>query len=214
VTAPTRDVDRVADAQARFDAAISGISDVEILRPSLLEGWTVGHVLAHVARNADSHRRRTEAAAEGRIVEQYVGGYTGRSAEIDGGSQWPAAVLVEDVRSSGAAVVVCWRSLPGSTWSNKIRDVAGREHELSWLPGRRWQELEIHLVDLGIGITADDWPDEFVADRLPALRDTVVHRLHARDSAPAPGSLSERDELAWLFGRPRVPGLPRLGSWE
>ena len=34
-------------------------------------GWTVGHVLAHLARNADGHTRRLEGALKGREVARY-----------------------------------------------------------------------------------------------------------------------------------------------
>ena len=53
----------VADAQARFQMAIEGLDDAKVRSPSLLPGWSIGHVLTHVARNADSHRRRADAAS-------------------------------------------------------------------------------------------------------------------------------------------------------
>jgi len=65
---PTDDIERVADAQARFDTAIAGLSDADVRRPSALPDWTVGHVLTHVARNADSHVRRTRAAQRHEVV--------------------------------------------------------------------------------------------------------------------------------------------------
>jgi maleylpyruvate isomerase len=205
---------RVVESQARFDAAIEGLDDVAVRRPSQLRGWTAGHVLSHVARNADSHVRRSEAAAEGLTVEQYPGGRAGREAEIDAGASRPASDLLGDVRQSGAAVVECWSRMPERAWVNTVLDVAGREHPLSWLPGRRWQELEIHLVDLGIGISFLDWTDEFVEDRLDALRESLPGRLPVGVPGPPKGSLSEREELAWLFGRFDRADLPRLGPWE
>ena len=39
---------------------------VDPARPSLLPGWTVGHVLTHLARNADSMTRVLVAAGEAR----------------------------------------------------------------------------------------------------------------------------------------------------
>src|SRR6476661_3698601 len=81
VTVPEADLRRVEDAEARFLATIRGLSDGDVAHPTGLPGWTVGHVLTHVARNADSHCRRSHAAARGEVVEQYVGGYAGRAAE-------------------------------------------------------------------------------------------------------------------------------------
>jgi maleylpyruvate isomerase len=198
----------------RFDAAIAELDDDSMRHPSLLPEWTVGHVLAHVARNADSHVRRSEAAARGVIVEQYVGGYAGRASEIDRDAHRNAAVLIADVRDSGRALVECWASLPEGAWSNCVVDVSGRERQLGSMPVRRWQELEIHVVDLGIGITTDSWLDDFVSDRLAGLRLTLPGRLRNEDEAPDPGRISDREELAWLFGRPTKVGLPDLAPWE
>lgn len=63
---PEADIARVADAHARFIDAIEGLGAADMRGPSLLPGWSVGHVLTHVARNADSHIRRTDAAARAR----------------------------------------------------------------------------------------------------------------------------------------------------
>ena len=76
---PEDDIRHVDEAQDRFEEAIEPLSDVDVARPSRLAGWTVGHVLTHVARNADSHVRRAEAAARGEVVEQYPGGHQGRT---------------------------------------------------------------------------------------------------------------------------------------
>ena len=39
-----------------------------------LEGWTVGHVLTHLARNADSHVRMLEAAARSSHEHSVIAG--------------------------------------------------------------------------------------------------------------------------------------------
>jgi maleylpyruvate isomerase len=208
---PARHLDLVLDAQARFQATIVGLDDGTARAPSLLPGWTVGHVLTHVARNADSHRRRAQAAAHGEIVEQYAGGYAGRAAEIDRGADKPAPELVEDVRASAESLDAAWRTLPVETWNSQVRDVAGRMHVLRVMPARRWRELEIHLVDLNIGPSNDDWPEEFVQENLPVLRSTLESRLPPDALVP---ELTERDELAWLCGRLRHPGLPELSPWD
>jgi maleylpyruvate isomerase len=205
------DLKRAADAQARFEAAIEGLDDNTARAPSLLPGWSVGHVLTHLARNADSHSRRTLAAATGEMVEQYAGGYEGRAAEIDQGADRPAGELVEDVRASGESLAQVWSSLPAETWNRQVRDVAGRMHPLRLMPARRWRELEIHLVDLNIGPSSDDWSEDFVQENIQALRSTLDARL-AKDAVLP--DLSERDEVAWLCGRLRRPGLPELLPWD
>jgi maleylpyruvate isomerase len=211
VPVPERDVARVADAHKRFVDAINGMSDEEMRQPSLLPGWTVGHVLTHVARNADSHVRRVTAARRGEMVDQYPGGYPAREAEIEAGSVRPAAEIVEDVRRSAGAVDEAWRALPPEAWMGRTRDANGKERPLFELPARRWQEVEVHMVDLDAGVSHRDWPDEFVLEWLPRTRERMWP-----DLPPEASGLQfedHRDELAWLYGRLRRSDLPAPPAW-
>src|SRR4051812_6621406 len=155
--APVKDLGRVRDAQRRFLEAIDHVTDADVGRPSRLPGWTLGHVLAHVARNADSHVRRTEAAMRGEIVDQYPGGFAGRSEEIERGARRTADELRADVAASAGVLDALWSSAPDEVWDQPTRDVVGRERPLRLLVSRRWQELEVHVVDLGIGVSHRDW---------------------------------------------------------
>ena len=144
-------------------------------------------------------------------MEQYIGGYAGRASEIDKGAGRPALELVEDVKASGESLRAAWSRLPVEAWSREVSDVAGRVHLLGVMPARRWRELEIHLVDLNVGPSSDDWPEEFVQENLPVLRSTLGTRWPGDVALP---ELSERDELAWLCGRPHDQGLPELPPWD
>lgn len=209
VRIPREDLSRVANAQQRFEHVVSTLGDDVVRRPSLLPDWTVAHVLTHVARNADSHRRRAEASIRGEIVDQYPGGFPARTAEIEAGATRGAADLAADVTISAAAMLEAWQRLPDDTWTVASRDVGGRMRRLCALPARRWQELEVHLVDLDVGPSWRDWSDDFVAVWVQELRATAG----ARGASPAPDSLDERDELAWLYGRLQRADLPALAPW-
>lgn len=203
---PSEDIDLVADAHRRCLVVVEGLSDDDVRRDSMLPGWSVGHVLTHLARNADSHVRRTRAAATGRFVEQYEGGVEGRRKEIEDGSSRPATELIEDVRESCSRVEDAWRALPEGAWLARSRDSGGQERFLFELPGRRRQEVEVHLVDMGCGTTHREWPDDFVRSWLPRAREAAWSRLAPQ--ARSPGFENPADELAWLYGRHRVDGLP------
>ncbi len=211
---PELDLTRAHDAQVRFEAAIADLDDGEIDRPSLLPGWTIGHVLTHVARNADSHRRRALAAERHEMVDQYEGGFAGRAAAIDEGAGRRADEIIADVKASALALEETWGSVPDSAWPNITRDVGGRERPLYALPARRWQELEVHVADLGTGPTYADWSEDFVRERLPELRASLSLRLPEGEVGPAEGVLEPREELAWLYGRLSRPGLPVLSAWS
>jgi len=217
---PDEDLEQVERAQRRFDASVARFDDAAVRAACRLPGWTIGHLLTHVARNADSHVLRAHAAARGEMVDQYPGGFEGRARSIEDGAGRPADELIEDVVTSGAAVAAAWALVPDDAWGHVTRDVGGRQRPLAELPGRRWQELEVHLVDLGTGPTYRDWPEEFVRVWLPKLRAELPGRLSPGVEAPRPGSIDERDELAWLYGRldladrPDLAALPRLGPWS
>jgi hypothetical protein len=119
--------------------------------------------------------------------------------------------LIDDVKRSAEAVVSAWRSAPVDVWTAISRDVSGRERPLYELPARRWQEVEIHLVDLGIGFSYRDWTDEFVAAWLPQVRARMADRLPRGFAFPQ--FEDRRDELAWLYGRLQRKDLPTLPPW-
>lgn len=208
---PTSDIERVADAHRRLADALERLSERNPRRPSLLPGWTVGHVLTHLARNADSHVRRADAARRGEVVDQYPGGFAERDAEIETGAGRTAAALVEDVVTSNAALEAAWAAVPDDVWTQRSRDANGRARPLFELPSRRWQEVEVHLVDLQIGVTYEDWPAEFVLEWLPRTRERMWPQLEAASHAadfPDPA-----EELAWLYGRHERPGLAAPPPW-
>jgi maleylpyruvate isomerase len=204
---PRDDIARVAAAQQRLNREISVLVDADMRRPTLCPDWSVGHVLTHVARNADSHLRRIDASLRGEVVDQYPGGYEGRAAEIEAGADRSAVDIIADVHDSGAAVEAGWSRIPPTAWGNPTRDVGGRERPLDQLVGRRWQELEVHLIDLGIGPSYRDWSDDFVTVWLPRLRS------HVGGVADTVSGLDDREQLAWLYGRLSRPDLPAVPPW-
>jgi maleylpyruvate isomerase len=226
-------LDRVNRSTERLLATLrERLADRDVAEPSLLPGWTRGHVLTHLARNADSHRRRIEAASRREVVDQYPGGYDGRASEINAGAARSAANLIADVASSAQAVQLAWERLPDSLWDQPTRDVAGTMRPARELPARRWQELEFHHLDLDLGYRPIHWPAEFVEEWL----DRLVRGLPARlpEGVSVVLVATDRDSrqwlsgegmpvtleapgcqlLAWLAGRPpELTGAPPLRPW-
>jgi maleylpyruvate isomerase len=211
VFVPEADLARVHDAHYRFLRAVERLTEDDMRVPSRLPGWTAAHVLTHVARNADSHVRRGKAAMVGEVVDQYEGGYAGRASAIEAGSRRPAAEIVHDVSSSATLLDEVWRTLPAGAWTCRSRDVNGRDRPLFELPSRRWQEVEVHLVDLNVGVSHRAWPPEFILEWLPRTRERMWSQLptEGRNLAwdhPA-------DELAWLYGRLGRADVPAPPEW-
>ncbi len=79
------------------------------------------------------------------------------------------------------------------------------------LPSRRWQEVEVHLVDLDLGFTPLDWPEAFVVEWLPRTRERLWAQLP--DEARQFDFGAPSAELAWLYGRTTVGGLGAAPAW-
>lgn len=138
-------------------------------QPSLLPGWTRGHVLSHLARNADAMVRALAGAARGDRIPMYDG-EDARAAEIQAGAGRPAAELAADVTESADRLEDTWSRLTDADWRREAVTRAGPVPALR-LIGMRWREVEIHRVDLADGYGPGDWPASFVAPLLPSLLD-------------------------------------------
>lgn len=55
--------------------------------------------------------------------------------------------------------------------------VGGGDYGVAACPAHRPREVEMHHVDLGLGYTSLDWPDEYVAWDLTVLLATAADRI-------------------------------------
>lgn len=161
---PESDIAGCAAAQARLHETIESLTDDDVRRPSLLPGWSIGHVLTHVARNADSHVRMAEGAARGEVVWQYAEGQ--RDREIELGATRRAADLVADVRGSAAALAAAWDSLADDVWATGAARTNAGLIPMPQQVVRRWREVEFHHADLGLGFTYADFSPGYIAREL------------------------------------------------
>jgi maleylpyruvate isomerase len=222
---PPPDLDQrmhlVRESTARLLLDLDGLSEAEVRGDSLLPGWSVGHVLSHLARNADAFVGLLGAAQRREQPPMYPSAEA-RAADIEAGSGRPAGALAADVRDAAQRLDELWLAM---------RDAPIRYNGLSPAADTvtgRWREVEIHHADLNLGYGPQDWPAEFCQDvldnqsgaalarRLPAGTALV---LHATDTG-AQWVAGERDaqEVAvhgpawalasWLVGRPQ----PALGA--
>jgi maleylpyruvate isomerase len=192
---PDQSVQRLHQAHQRLFGRIEGLTDDVVRRPSLLPGWSVAHVLTHLARNADSVVRRLAGAVRDEVVDQYPGGIAARAAEIEAGAGRAAAELVVDVRASALAAEQVATTLPVAAWERLSRAVEGNLAPASAVLLSRIREVEVHHVDLALGYTPKDWPADFI-------QDTLAREL------PALASRADSAELlGWLTGRGPAPEL-------
>jgi maleylpyruvate isomerase len=231
----------IAAATDRLLASIAGLADAQLREASLLPGWTRGHVLCHIARNADGLGNLLRWADTGTQMPMYRSAQA-RDADIEAGAGRRASELAADVSASAAAFAQRAAGLPARAWSVPVRALRGPSFPARGILDRRLSEVEIHHVDLGAGYTAADWPEAFVAAALPEVAASFAGRADtpgcrvlpdgARDGfwigpgqpGPAPVVVTGpgRDVLGWLLGRLDGTGLrvtpagtvPALPPWR
>jgi maleylpyruvate isomerase len=202
---------------AHLDEALeSGVlDDRSVTGPSLLPGWDRAQVLAHLARNADSHRHVLAEAAAGRSAERYPGGPRQREEEIDAGRGRPAAALVADLRRSIWALEAAWAATTAEGWA-LTGTCMGRPERVADLPYRRWREVEVHHADLGLaGFGIADWSADYVRRELRLATMAVQSRLPMGSLGLPRAALArpEHERLAWLMGRLSIDGLDQVVPW-
>lgn len=225
-------LDETVVATARFLDGISTLTDDDVRAPSLLPGWTRGHVITHLSRNADALTNVLHGAQAGDLRSMYES-QEQRDADIESGAGRSAA----DLRADATAAAGRWHQA-----ANELHS-ANLENPMERLPGgptqpvrrvgmMRRTEVEVHHADLGIGYTAADWPADFVSAlmkrRHRELEDAgVAVRWRATDTGEswASGDGPEvtgtaADLVWWLVGRGSGVGLacsderlPELGRW-
>ncbi|WP_265562826.1 maleylpyruvate isomerase family mycothiol-dependent enzyme [Streptomyces hygroscopicus] len=163
-------IDDVTRSALRLFDSVAALTDGELRSPSGLEGWTRGHVLAHVSRSADAYvwllrlartgaepGPRPDAAALARAVEETAG--------------LSAARLVTEVRRSLEQFLDQARAMPVPAWDGLVTALAGWRHPAWYTLHRCLREVETHHLDLGLGHGTADWPASYV---LWALDDTLA----------------------------------------
>jgi maleylpyruvate isomerase len=220
---------RLLDSAGRLD-------DPAVAAPSLLPGWSRGHVLTHIARNADGLVNLLAWARTGQETPMYASRES-READIEAGAGRTRDQLLADVQDTAARFSAAARSVPpGPAWETTVALLSGRRFPAREALWHRLKEVEIHHVDLDVGYTPAHWQEDFTHRAM----DDVVETFSARERAPALAlaaddtgrrwtikaapqqrvSGAEAALLAWLIGRAPGDGLlvepgpmPTLPRW-
>lgn len=216
-----------------------GWAGVDPGRASLCSGWTAGHVLTHLARNADGLRRSAEGARRGEAVPMYDSAQA-RDRDIEAGAGRPLAELVADVTGSARALAAAWAVMREADWARDMPHHRVGLVPMAMSPTMRLGEVLIHHIDLAGPYGPADWPAVFVAGQLADAGDELAKRLPdgvaaqvratdtgavwtAGSGTPVAVSGPSWAVAAWLVGRPAaarpalsVDGggdLPELKAW-
>jgi maleylpyruvate isomerase len=160
------DIARVDDATARLLAGLDELAAADPARPTLCPGWSAGHVLTHLARNADGLRGCAEGARRGEVVAMYESP-DARGRDIEAGAGRPMAELIADVTEASRALAQAWSALAPDEWDRQMRHLQAGLRPVRDTLGMRLTEVEIHHIDLLGSFGPADWPPEFAASLLP-----------------------------------------------
>ena len=147
-----RDLASVREATDRLLAAIGTLDNAAVAEPSRLPGWSRGHVLAHLARNADA----LVNVLEGRPM--YASAAV-RDADIERDAPRGLREQLGDIQDSAARFQRL--GAEEADWGRTVELRNGVKDLASNVPFRRWVEVELHHVDLGIGYELEDLSAEF-----------------------------------------------------
>ncbi|MFF0184327.1 maleylpyruvate isomerase family mycothiol-dependent enzyme [Streptomyces sp. NPDC005244] len=181
-----RDLASVRAATDRLLTAAAGLDNASVTEPSRLPGWSRGHVLAHVARNADA----LVNVLEGRPMYASA---TARDADIERDAPRPLDAQLADVRESAARFQETGAA--PADWSRTVELRNGVTDAAARVPFRRWVEAELHHVDLGTGYELEDLPEEFTVREI----DFLAERFAGHPDVPSTG-LSSDDGGTWTTG--------------
>lgn len=196
-------------------ATIATLTDDQLGGDSLCAGWTRGHVLSHLARNAEGITRLARAALDGTGETMYASTEQ-RGLDIEAGARRPVAEQLDDVATTAATLDGALRRLrPEHADLQLERTPGGQRVRIGNLPAMRLREVVYHHADLAAGFGFDDvepallhrftkleialWDDAAQAGRAPGiqLRTDDGGTWTAGDGAQlvegSPGAL-----LAWL----------------
>ena len=186
-------LDAVGAQTAALLATARALDDVRA--PSLCEGWTRGHVLTHVARNADGLGALVRSAVDGTGETMYASPES-RDADSDAGADRPLDEQVSDVERTAEALAAELPRLGPEQAEVRLERTPGQfVVKAKNIPFMRLRELVFHHVDLDAGFGFGD-PDPEVQRVLLAEE---VRRLRACDSPPDL-TLRTRDGDEWTVG--------------
>ena len=199
-----RDVASCVRSETALIESLRSMPEPDPTAPSRLPGWSVGHVMTHIARNADGMLSVFSGA------HQYPHGLDGRNADIEAGAIRSWSELVDDVvsRSEAAAAAMTERT----DWSGTVQMLPG-ERATAQVPLLRQREVEVHRVDLGLGYEFGDMPADYVRRDLRVMEMLWTARK-PMGMTPLPDAALALDpptRLAWMMGRVDVEGLDPAG---
>lgn len=225
----TAAINAVGEATSRLQAAVDKAVEIggagTMGAPSRLPDWTIGHVVSHLARNADGLRRVLLAAQSNQQIQPYDSPEA-RVNDIQAGAQRDTEAIAEDLRTADQQLSNTIDGLGAATWEFTVDLGRGGPTTADVILAARLGEVELHHHDLGVDGGLDLLDDAHANRLLAALmrsyvrtRDVIgitlvpdgneVIRIRGGGQEVAGTSI---ELVRWLSGRSDGSGLRTAGA--
>ena len=151
---------QIDDATTLLLDTAARLTDEQAGQPSLLPGWSRGHLLTHIARSGDVLRSLLDGARTGVPGSGYADAQA-READIEAGARRSVTELTADLRESAARWQAAVDAMPDECWATEVSLQGFPRVPASRLLIVRLVEIELHHVDLGLDYRSTDWPTTF-----------------------------------------------------
>lgn len=151
----------LAAASQRLVRTVDALPDEEYAGPSLLPGWSRGHVVAHLALNAEGLSGSLRGVVQGESVPMYRS-REARDDDIAELATASPATLRGRLLGSVTDLADAVAAVPEDRWDTVLERTPGspRTFRAADVPTMRLLEVEIHHADLGVGYGPATWPAE------------------------------------------------------
>jgi maleylpyruvate isomerase len=191
----------VRRAAAAVCELVDELDDAALCAPTGLTGWTRGHVVSHLARNADGLVNLLHWARTGIESPMYTSPADREAAIVEGANRL-ARVQQEDLRAADERFFMATEVMSESDWEARVVNGQGLTIGASLVPWMRLTELLVHLVDLDVGMGFGNAVD-LAGEQVDLLIDFVVTRYDDRPGVPSVRlavDLPSGDQRTWLLG--------------
>jgi maleylpyruvate isomerase len=208
-------VDETLLATTRYLEGLTQLDDEAAAQPSVLPGWSRGHVVAHLSRNADAFTQVLSQVAAGDAAFMYDSA-DARNADIEETlSRSDAEALRDDAERACSRLAEALEACRADPATPYTRVPGGDDAWLLESVGRRRRaEVEIHHADLDLGYGPADWPADFALTMIKHRQDEMAALTEGCPSMVL--SSTDVDGL-WKFGQgqgPRIHGTAAdLAYW-
>jgi maleylpyruvate isomerase len=190
-------VDLIAACRASHRTLLAGLeplSEDDFRAPSLLPGYSRGHVVTHLANKARAHVVILEGPAVGEVRQLHPDGYDPDLAAHGAAAGRSADDLRSDLGQCFELLEATWDALEEPFWDRQARMAAGLR-TMREVVVHHLRNVEVHHVDLDLAHRPSAWPAILVESELPK-------RLRS-----LPDRADHAEILAWLLGRAPAPEL-------